>query len=699
MKKRVLSILLVVAMSFSQMPAAYAATLDAEKTATAVDEVAEDQDSEVEEVENDVDSVIGEAITKESEETEESAIKLASTTDTVTVSGTYCYEAAYEVLEIVNEERAAEGLGALTMDADLLEAAMQRAAEINLYFSHTRPTGETCFTISSKAFGENIAAGQSSATSVMTSWMNSSGHRANILTSSYQSIGIGCFTQGGVLYWVQLFGNGEATVKAQPSDTSVDATVSFNSDLEDWTMLLYLSAGSGSYYGYKSTVCVDGSRYIEAHVDNPGWSAVYCKINASSLTWTSASKSYVTVSSAGKLTGVSAGSSVITATTSGGTLSASKTITAITTVKPTISSAANASTGIKVAWTTTSDDGYDAVKYYVYRKASGDSSYTKVKTTTSTSWTDTDVTSGTKYTYKIKALLEDESTTSYSDTASRTFSAPTTISATSNTSSGIKVTWSSVSGAANYYVYRKASSESSYTKVQTTTSTSWTDTSATAGTTYTYKVKAVTSSGSASAYSSAVSIRRLTKTTVTDKNVSTGVKVSWTKVTGASGYYVYRKTGSGSYSKIKTISSGSTLNYTDTSVKNKNGTTYTYKVVAYYKNSSGSVSSTSAAATKTIRRLTGTSLSSVTNSASEKMTVKWSKGSKITGYQIQYSTSSSFSSYKTVKVTSASTVKKTISSLTKGKTYYVRIRTYYKTSSGTTYYSAWSTKTSVKIKK
>ncbi|MCD8077134.1 MAG: leucine-rich repeat protein, partial [Lachnospiraceae bacterium] len=126
--------------------------------------------------------------------------------DTVTLTGTCCYSKAYEVLTLVNKERAAEGLSALTMDKDLLAAAMQRAAEINIYFSHTRPSNLSCSTVSDKLFGENIAVGQTSASSVMNSWMNSSGHKANILGSSYQTIGIGCFTQGDVTYWVQIFG-------------------------------------------------------------------------------------------------------------------------------------------------------------------------------------------------------------------------------------------------------------------------------------------------------------------------------------------------------------------------------------------------------------------------------------------------------------------------------------------------------------
>lgn len=130
-------------------------------------------------------------------ETVDTSAETDQSMDAVALSGTYNYEYAYEVLDLVNEEREAEGLAALEMDEDLLAAAMERAVEINLYCSHTRPTGLDCYTIESKARGENIAAGYSSPASVMNGWMNSSGHKANILTSTYTSIGIGCFTQGG----------------------------------------------------------------------------------------------------------------------------------------------------------------------------------------------------------------------------------------------------------------------------------------------------------------------------------------------------------------------------------------------------------------------------------------------------------------------------------------------------------------------
>ena len=113
---------------------------------------------------------------------------------------------AAQVIAETNAERAKYGLKALAVDADLTAAAQIRAREIAQVFSHTRPDGSSCFTVSNKAFGENIARGHDSASRVMAAWMTSEGHRANILRASYGSIGVACVQVNGVYCWVQLFG-------------------------------------------------------------------------------------------------------------------------------------------------------------------------------------------------------------------------------------------------------------------------------------------------------------------------------------------------------------------------------------------------------------------------------------------------------------------------------------------------------------
>ena len=119
---------------------------------------------------------------------------------------------ANEVVRLVNEERAKAGLPALTVDRGAASAAQVRAKEIEKSFSHTRPDGSSFNSALTEAgvnfsgAGENIAYGQNSPEKVMEGWMNSSGHRANILNSSYTSIGVGHYQNAsGVNYWTQLF--------------------------------------------------------------------------------------------------------------------------------------------------------------------------------------------------------------------------------------------------------------------------------------------------------------------------------------------------------------------------------------------------------------------------------------------------------------------------------------------------------------
>ena len=118
---------------------------------------------------------------------------------------------AEEVLELVNVEREKAGLKPLQLSPELAEAAAIRAEEITKKFSHTRPNGKSCFTvikISCRAKGENIAGGQLTPEAVVKAWMDSKGHRENILNSDYGKLGVGYFYDADSEYkhyWVQLF--------------------------------------------------------------------------------------------------------------------------------------------------------------------------------------------------------------------------------------------------------------------------------------------------------------------------------------------------------------------------------------------------------------------------------------------------------------------------------------------------------------
>ena len=120
------------------------------------------------------------------------------------------------VIELVNEERQKVGLNSLAHDEQITYAATQRSYEMvqHSYFEHARPDGRSCFTVMKEygvlysSAGENIAWGQNTPEYVMSCWMNSPGHKANILKSGFTKIGVGIATDGnGRLYWTQLFTN------------------------------------------------------------------------------------------------------------------------------------------------------------------------------------------------------------------------------------------------------------------------------------------------------------------------------------------------------------------------------------------------------------------------------------------------------------------------------------------------------------
>lgn len=118
---------------------------------------------------------------------------------------------AEQVVELVNAERAKEGLASLTIDKKVQAAAQVRAVEIKTSFSHTRPNGSSFATalkeqgVTYRRSGENIAWGQRTPQEVVNAWMNSSGHRANIMNENFTKIGVGYYQHNGVNYWSQLF--------------------------------------------------------------------------------------------------------------------------------------------------------------------------------------------------------------------------------------------------------------------------------------------------------------------------------------------------------------------------------------------------------------------------------------------------------------------------------------------------------------
>ena len=131
--------------------------------------------------------------------------------DKITISENEQQAVEEQVVSLVNKERAKEGLAPLTSNWELARVAKYKSQDMHdkNYFSHTSPTYGSPFDmmknfgISYKSAGENIAKGQTSAAQVMEAWMNSSGHRANIMDAKFTHIGVGYVKDGN--YWTQMF--------------------------------------------------------------------------------------------------------------------------------------------------------------------------------------------------------------------------------------------------------------------------------------------------------------------------------------------------------------------------------------------------------------------------------------------------------------------------------------------------------------
>ena len=119
-----------------------------------------------------------------------------------------------QVLDLVNAERSKRGIAPLTLDSNLSSVATKKSQDMinKNYFDHTSPTYGSPFNmmnqfgISYRSAGENIAKGQRTPQDVVTAWMNSEGHRKNILNSSYTNLGVGVAKDSnGTIYWTQMF--------------------------------------------------------------------------------------------------------------------------------------------------------------------------------------------------------------------------------------------------------------------------------------------------------------------------------------------------------------------------------------------------------------------------------------------------------------------------------------------------------------
>ena len=259
-------------------------------------------------------------------------------------------------------------------------------------------------------------------------------------------------------------------------------------------------------------------------------------------------------------------------------IKASASIKFLATPTVTVSNAAN---GVKISWNKITG----AKTYTVYRAVySGGkwSSWKAIKTgVTATTYTDTSVKSNANVRYTVRAV-NGRFASYFKASNSIKFLATPTVKA-ANAAKGVTVTWDKIAGAKTYTVYRAVYSGgkwSGWTAIKTgVTGTSYTDTTVKSGATVRYTVKAI-NGNFRSNVKTGNTTKYLAQPKVTVAKVSNGIKASWGKITGASGYIVYRRTyTNGKWSGWTAIKTTTAVSFTDTTAKK--GVTYQYTVRAY----------------------------------------------------------------------------------------------------------------------
>lgn len=279
------------------------------------------------------------------------ALAADSETANVVVSVTYGQTEARTMLELINEFRTGDDAWAwnsddtekvyytdleeLTYSYTLEAAAMQRAAEIALSYSHTRPNGTSCFTIDIGTWstrGENIAAGYNSlqsAQSAFTAWAeededySGQGHRRNMLSADYTAVGIGYASFNGATYWVQEFSDGDGnTTIVTANDSTTEVTVEVL--LSEVTVESLSASESSLELSEGDTVSLP--TVTAAMTMTNTWPSNRAFTVTPETTWSIADSAIATLSG-DSLTGAAAGETTLTGSALGQTLSIPVTVT------------------------------------------------------------------------------------------------------------------------------------------------------------------------------------------------------------------------------------------------------------------------------------------------------------------------------------------------------------------------------------
>ena len=356
----------------------------------------------------------------------------------------------------------------------------------------------------------------------------------------------------------------------------------------------------------------------------------------------------------------------------------------------------NGSNQIEVNWGAVSG----AYGYRIKRSTSKKGTYKVVATLkgkNNTTYQDKKLKTAKTYYYKIETINKVNGKKGYSGNSAAVSAKTlkttsiTAVKATGSTS--VRLEWKAVDGASGYQIYRSTSKDSGYKKVgqvKGKNTKKYEDKTLEAGKTYYYQVRAYKSNSAKNGVASfskaqkAWTIKQVIFSQITSDSKNQ-VTLGWKKVSKAQGYDIYRSDKSNSgFEKIASISSGSTLTYTDKGVKS--GNTYYYKIAATYK-IKGSAGRGSYSKVTEVAVLKQGSISSITLGDNNVLNISWNSVANASGYELAGAVSEK-GTYTTLQTSGATSF--THSNLVQGTTYYYKVRAYKDLSNGIRMYGPWS---------
>lgn len=577
-----------------------------------------------------------------------------------TIYGTYDYAQTQKAFQKLNTMRSNAGVGTVVLDPTLTEAAMQRAAEIAVYYDKDngcRPDGsswESAFTGKYEKYAEGYygctrARGYSTAEDLMSALQGQSNPIWN--NSEFRSVGIGCYYQeDGTKYWIIYFSSVVLDQSSTPTKAKTVNDIPISVDVENINGFHFMGYNAELGYAPVYQGCTEKSRMYISLLDSETILYLSGGYELRSTDTSLASTSGLSIK------GVYPG--IVEVHIVFGNYYFSINYKVLN--KPTISGWLN-DNGKPVV--SCSNDGFAQL---YYKKGNGSWVQTSVSSGT---YVHTDAVEGAAYTYVMGYY---DYYNNWKEASSRVtiqtagFGAPE-IKATNVASTGkVKLSWNAIDGAVKYKVYRATSQNGTYKLQNTVTGTSMINKSAVAGKTYYYYVVAVDKNGKTSAASNIVKRVcdcarpeiKLTNDAATGK-----VKISWSKVEGAVEYKVYRSTSkNGTYTVMNTVTGTSLINKSG-----KAGKLYYYKVKAIAnKEAANSAFSEIKSRTCDIARPTV----KITLNGSGKPKLTWSKVDGAVKYKVYRSTSKNgeYSLMSTVSGTSYVNKNAKVS-----KTYYYKV--------------------------